>query len=102
MRNKPLAALVAVGLLGLAACSQKTGDAADTTLNSAANDTEANFNEMGSTLDNAGDSAAPALNNAGDALANGATAAGNAIDNAASSTGKALSNAGNTITNSAR
>ncbi|MEO1968763.1 MAG: hypothetical protein ABGW87_08640 [Sphingomonadaceae bacterium] len=80
MRKIALIALTAGAALSLAACSEKTQDAAETTATSAANDTQANMEAAGTAVGDAAHDAGTAM---GDAASDAAHGAAVAADNAA-------------------
>lgn len=67
-----------IGLMAAAfavtGCSEQTGDAADTTLDSAAADTDANLDQMGESLENGTEAVGEGVEQTGEAIANGAAA----------------------------
>ncbi|MEO6388132.1 MAG: hypothetical protein ABIT16_03930 [Croceibacterium sp.] len=68
MRKIVFAAAIAGAALSLAACSEKTEDAAGTTVDSAMADTEANAQAAGDTVDSAATTAAAAATDASAAV----------------------------------
>lgn len=68
MRKIILAAAVAGAALSLTACSEKTGDAAETTVDSAAADTAANADAAGEAVEGAVDDAAAEVDGAAAAV----------------------------------
>ena len=64
MRKIALVSAVAAAALGLAACSEKTQDAAETTANSAANDVATGVYKAAAATDELGDKAANAASTA--------------------------------------
>ncbi|KHL24851.1 hypothetical protein PK98_13275 [Croceibacterium mercuriale] len=75
MRKIILAAAIAGSALSLAACSESTEDAAGAAVEGAANDVEANAEEVGQTVETG-------LNDAGAAVSGAVDSAGRATDEA--------------------
>jgi hypothetical protein len=80
---------IVAGALMLVACSQKTGDEAGATANSAVNDASDDTNSTMGAMNNAANAATPSLHSAG-----------NSLDNAMDATGSAIGKAGNSLDNS--
>lgn len=66
--------LMAAAALTVAGCSEGTEDAAETTVDSAAMDTEANVDQMGESLENGAEAVGEGVDQTGEAVANGAAA----------------------------
>lgn len=84
--------LVGVATFALAACSDKTGESAETTVESAGDDTARNVDAAGNAIENAAEDTGDAMARAGD---NAEAAAADAKQN----TGEALEEAGKDLQN---